>query len=204
MNDFNREMAMLMAGTGSKAVHGKMIGNVSPYIEWIKWLSYIPDFQKKKIQEINNKAAKDLSLTEINELREYLNQKRMLGLFKMYGSTVITKDEYMEVYDYMCFESIDKLMLSKLSKKELEYAKQEIIKLKELPENELSKKIENDTKEETYLKLSMVEAYILHIVSITDFNRHMMSLEAEIQSQLDENDQMRQKSCYYASNPYKK
>ena len=95
-------------------------------------------------------------------------------------------------------------MLSKLSKKELEYAKQEIIKLKELPENELSKKIENDTKEETYLKLSMVEAYILHIVSITDFNRHMMSLEAEIQSQLDENDQMRQKSCYYASNPYKK
>ena len=49
MNDFNREMAMLMAGTGSMAIHGKTIGNVSPYIEWIKWLSYTPDFQKKKI-----------------------------------------------------------------------------------------------------------------------------------------------------------
>lgn len=204
MNNFNREMAMLMAGTGSKAIHGKMIGNVSPYIEWIKWLSYTPDFQEEKMQELNNKVVKDLSLAEVSELREYLEQKRMLNLFKIYGSTVITKDEYMEVYDYMCLKSIDKLMISKLSKNELEYAKQEIMRLKELPENELSKKIENDTKEEAYLKLSMVEAYILHIVSITDFNRHMMSLEAEIQSQLDENDQMRQKSYYYASNPYKK
>lgn len=204
MNNFNREMAMLMAGTGSKAIHGKMIGNVSPYIEWIKWLSYTPDFQEEKIQELNNKVVKDLSLAEVSELREYLEQKRMLNLFKIYGSTVITKDEYMEVYDYMCLKSIDKLMISKLSKNELEYAKQEIMRLKELPENELSKKIENDTKEEIYLKLSMVESYIIHIVSITDFNRHMMSLEAEIQSQLDENEQMRQKSYYYASNPYKK
>ena len=120
MNDFNREMAMLMAGTESMAIHGATIGNVSPYIEWIKWLSYTPDFQKKKIKELNNKVAGDLSLKELYELCEYLNQQRMLRLFKIYGTTKISKDEYMEVYDYMCRESIDKLMISKLSKKELE------------------------------------------------------------------------------------
>ena len=145
-----------------------------------------------------------MSLKELYELCEYLNQQRMLRLFKIYGTTKISKDEYMEVYDYMCRESIDKLMISKLSKKELEYAKQEIIRLKELPENELSTKIENDTKEEAYLTLSMVDSYILHVVSRTDFYRHMMNLESEIQSQLEENDQMRQKSYYYASNPHKK
>lgn len=36
---FDREMAKIMAGNGAKIIHGENIGNVDPYIEWIKWLS---------------------------------------------------------------------------------------------------------------------------------------------------------------------
>lgn len=202
--NFNRVMANMMAGSDVKIIHGEVIGNVDPYIEWIKWLSYVPEFQKARIQELNSKKVEEMTLEELDELRAYKSQLRMLGLFKIYGTSEISKDKYMEVYDFMVNQSIDELMLSKLSSEELRYAKDQIQYFSQIPSEELRKKVNEEQKADNYEILSMVDSYILHIISRVNFARSMAKLNREIEAHLRENDAMRQRSLYYAANPYTK
>lgn len=201
---FNRVMAKMMAGSDIKIVHGKVIGNIDPYIEWIKWLSYVPEFQKARIQELNSKRIEEMALEELDELRIYKSQIRMLELFKKYGTSEISKDEYMEVYDFMINQSINELMLSKLTLEELKYAKDQIQYFSQIQSEELSKKVNDEQKTDNYENLSMVDSYILHIISRVNFVRSMSKFNREIEAQLRENVSMRKKSLYYASNPYAK
>ncbi len=200
----NRVMANMMAGSDVKIIHGEVIGNVDPYIEWIKWLSYVPEFQKVRIQKLNSKRVEKMTLEELDELRTYKSQIRMLELFKIYGTNEISKDEYMEVYDFMVNQSIDELMLSKLSLEELRYAKDQIQHFSKISNEELRKKVNEEQKADNYENLSMVDSYILHIISRVNFARSMSRLNREIESQLRENAAMRQRSLYYAANPYTK
>ena len=199
---FNREMAKIIAGSGVKIIHGEVMGNIDPYMEWIKWLSYVPVFQKARIQELNSKTVAELTLEELDEVRAYKSQNRMLGLFKIYGTGEISKKEYMEVYDFMVNQSIDELMLSKLSSGELRYAKGQIQYFSQIPSEKLRKKVNEEQKADSYEKLSMVDSYVLHIVSRIDFARKMARLNSEIEAQLRENDAMRQRSLYFAANLY--
>ena len=201
---FNRVMANMMAGSDVKIIHGEVIGNIDPYIEWIKWLSYVPEFQKSRIQELNSKRVEEMTLEELDELRAYKSQIRMLGLFKIYGTKEISKDEYMEVYDFMLNQSIDELMLSKLSSEELRYAKDQIQYFSQIPSEELRKKVNEEQKVDNYENLSMVDSYILHIISRVNFVRSMSKFNRKIEAQLRENDAMRKRSLYYAANPYVK
>lgn len=201
---FNRVMANAIYGDGVRIIPGEVVGNVNPYIEWIKWLSYVPEFQKERIDELSSKTIDEVTLEDLDELRAYKSQIRMLELFKVYGTSEISKEEYMEVCDFMENQSINKLMLSKLSSEELEYAKDQIQHFSQVPNEELSKKVSMEKKEENYDKLSMADSYVLHIISRVDFTRSLKRLSEEISCQIKENNAMRQKSLYYAANPYKK
>ena len=198
----NRIMANMMAGSNAKIISGEIIRDVDPYIEWIKWLSYVLEFQKARIQKLNSKTVAELTLDELDEIRAYKRQIRMLSLFKIYGTSEISKKEYMEVYDFMVNQSIDELMLSKLSSGELRYAKGQIQYFSQIPSEKLRKKVNEEQKADSYEKLSMVDSYVLHIVSRIDFARNMARLNSEIEAQLRENDAMRQRSLYFAANPY--
>lgn len=201
---FNREMANILVGSGAKIIYGEIIGNVDPYIEWIKWLSYVPKFQQTRVKKLNSKKIKDMSLEEKEEVRNYKNQKRMSKLFKIYGSSDISKEEYMEVYNYMLNQSIDELMLSKLTSEELKYAREQIQHYSQIPKDELKKKVKTEQKEDNYKKLSMVDSYIFHIISRINFARSLAELDRNIEAQLNSNAAMRQKSFYYAANPQEK
>lgn len=65
---FNRIMANMMAGNNAKIISGEIIGNIDPYIEWINWLSYVPEFQKARIQKLNSKTVAELTLDELDEI----------------------------------------------------------------------------------------------------------------------------------------
>lgn len=199
---FNKVMANMLAGSNTKIIHEKFIGSTDSYSEWLKWLAYIPDFQKSRMQELESKTVKELTLEEIDEVRAYRSQNRMLELFKIYGTDKITKDEYTEVYDFMINRSIEELMLSKLSSQELKYAKEQISYLSQIPSEELRKKINSAQAEDNYEKLSMVDSYILHIISKINYARSIAKLDSEIKARLAANDDIRQRSLYYASNPY--
>lgn len=50
----------------------------------------------------------------------------------------------------------------------------------------------------------MVDSYILHIIFDINYARSMSNLNRKIEAQLEQNEIMRQRSLYYASNPYVK
>ena len=204
MSDFNRIMAREIAKMGGKAkiIHGNVIGNVSPDIEWIKWLSYEPEFEKKRIEYFDTKKVSELSYEELEEASKYSRNKIFAKLFKIYGTNECSEEDYMRVYDYMCNESIEELMLSKLTSEELKYAKKEITRLSKVSKEQLSAKVKEEQKPENYAQLSMVDSYILHIISDINYARSMSDLNRKIDAQLEQNEVMRQRSLYYASNPY--
>lgn len=105
--NLGRMLAREMAGSGNMTLVGDVTGNVNPYIEWIKWLEYEPEFQKLRIQELASKEIENLSIDELEEIKNYKYFERILGLFKIYGTKEISKDEYMEVYDFMVNNKID-------------------------------------------------------------------------------------------------
>lgn len=145
MENYNRMMAKMMADLGSKVitgnVFGNVFGNVSPDIEWIKWLNYEPEFEIDRINYLENEKVSDLSIKDLEEIIRYRRNREFAKLFKQYGTGEISKEDYMRVYDFMSNESIDDLMLSKLTSEELRYAKQEITKLSNISKEELSKKV---------------------------------------------------------------
>ena len=203
-NDSHRQMALMMAGTKVKAIYGNTLGTINPYLEWLKWLSYTPEFEKNRMEELRNKPTNMLSVSELEELINLLSQERIGKLFSLYGTIQISKDDYMEVYDYMCEKSIDKLMLSKLSKEELKYATKAIKKYEKLPYDKLKAKINRETNENVYESLSMVDSYILHAISIFNIQKSIGDMDRKLSSRVEENNAISQKSYYYSSNPYRR
>lgn len=202
MSSFNRVMAREMSKlNGGKLIRGNVMRNVNPLIEWIKWLSYNPIHEQEKINYIYSKKVEDLSIDELKEIIKYKERNRMAQLFIKYNNGKCSEEEYMEVYDYMD-KSITDLMMDKLSSEELSYAKEEILRLSDMPQNEVREKIREEQKEEVYMNLSMVDSYILHIISDINYRKSLPNLNMKIQAQLERNDVMRQKSLSYASNPY--
>ena len=196
MSNISKIMVKELNKSGSqvKFIYGNVFGNIPPIIEWIKWLSYEPEFEKNRIEHLNSKGINNLSYEEINELNYYMKRKRMAQLFKKYDNMECSKEEYMEVYSYMSNESIINLMLDKLTIQEIKYANEEITRLRELSNEDLSQKIRIESQKDNYLNLSMVNAYILHIIDRINYVRNMNEFNNILNWQLDSNVIMRQKS----------
>ncbi len=194
-------IAQMLAGSNCKVIHGQCIGQINPYIEWIKWLSYESKYEIELCHLVEEKTNVEIPDDELEQVNKIKRNRVFANLFKKYGTSECSKEEYMMVYNYMCTESIEQLMISKLSTQELSYAKEKIIYFSQLPSEELSKKIDKEKKEDVYYQLSMVDAYILHMISNINFARNKERLSQEIDTQINASHQMRQKSLSYASNP---
>ena len=204
MSNISKIMVKELNKSGSqvKFIYGNVFGNIPPIIEWIKWLSYEPEFEKNRIEHLISKGINNLSYEEINELNYYMKRKRMAQLFKKYDNMECSKEEYMEVYDYMSNESIINLMSSKLTRDEIQYAKEEITRLIELSNEELNKKIKIESQKNYYLNLSMVDAYILHIIDRIIYVRNMNEFNNRLNWQLYSNAIMRQRSIFRKRNTH--
>ena len=189
---FDRTLAMIMAKSGGKAIPGNITSNITPDIEWLKWLSYEPDFEKKRMEYLNSKTIAELSYEELEEAMNYKENQVWARLFKLYGTNTCSEEDYMEVYDFMAKENIEDLMLSKLTVEELQYAKKEIIRLSKMPKEQLNIKVKEE--QEKYAELSMVDSYILHIISNINYEKNIRALSEDINSQIKRNEYTRQRS----------
>lgn len=102
----------------------------------------------------------------------------------------------------MSNESIINLMSSKLTRDEIQYAKEEITRLIELSNEELNKKIRIESQKDNYLNLSMVDAYILHIIDRIIYVRNMNEFNNRLNWQLYSNAIMRQRSIFRKRNTH--
>ncbi len=195
-----KEMAKISDGTAIN-IRGNVLGSINPLIEWIRWLSYVPSFMKERIDYIYSKNIRDLSVAELKELTSYQEERRMQELFLKYKNGKCNPDEYMEVYDYMG-NSVKNIMLRKLTKEELDHADEEIKRLNTLSKPEILTKLKNESSEETYNNLSMVDTYILHVVSNDFLQKNLFKRDKGLVAELDRNETIRQKSLYHATNSY--
>lgn len=191
-------LAQEMANGEGKAqfVYGEMIGYLRPEVEWLKWLSYIPEFQQQKYMALEKKLVSEVSFEELEFIRECRFMRRMASLFQLYKDGNVNAKEYSEVYDFMASHSLDELMLFKLSSLELEIAKERIKYYSQVSSCELEKFVKERQKEEVYSNLNMIDAYLLHVVSRINFKRGLIKLNEEINAQIKANENMRFRSLH--------
>lgn len=199
MNSMDKAIEREMSKSNGKIriVYGNVFGNIFPLIEWIKWLSYEPKFLVDRINYLKSKNFFDLTNMELKEINIYNRNKKFCELFKKYASGKCSKDDYLKVCDFMRNESIEKLMISKLNSEQLKFAKDEIARLERIPKEKLSDKVKREKQKDNYILLSMIDSYILHIISDIDYIRNINDLNKKIDIQISKNDVMRQKSLHY-------
>ena len=137
---------------------------------WWKWLTYEPEFEKTLIQTLMKKDVVNISLEEQEKLKKYQERMKIIQLIKKYEKD-FDFGEYKVINNFLKTESIEELMLDKLSEKEKVYARLEIEHLSYLPNEELEKKIKEEQKPECYENLPMVELYILYRITKITFAR---------------------------------
>lgn len=198
----NKAIANVLAGKEAKLIHGQCVGQMNPYVEWLKWLSYESEYEKQLMNLVASKTSLEFSYDELQKVCRIKRNRVFADLFKRYGTSGCSEEEYMMVYDYMCKESIEELMVSKLSSAELRSAKEKIIYFSRMKKEQLREKIHKEQDAEVYEKLSMEDSYLLHIISNFNFVRTIGKLNKEIDAQISKNNAMAQKSLYYAYNPH--
>lgn len=177
-------------------------GNVSPYLEWKKWLSYVPEFERKRIEYFDSKKISELSYDELEEASRYRKNQIFAELFQVYGTIECSEENYMMVYNYMSNESILELMLSKLTPEELYHAREEIEKLSNLSKEELNAKVKREQRIEAYNRLSMVDSYILHLLSDVNCARNISSVNKQFVAELERNTAIRQRTLCYSKDSF--
>ena len=55
--DYDRIIVEQMAKAGCKLIPKNTVGSISPDIEWIKWLSYEPEFEKSRMKYFDSKKV---------------------------------------------------------------------------------------------------------------------------------------------------
>ena len=181
-----------------KIVMSDVFGVINPYKEWVKWLSYYSDDTKNKLNEIINKPNEKLSYDEMREYEKFREELKALVLLNRYLDDNITNSDYKFLLDFMCNESIEDYMKSKLTKEELESAKKKINKYSNVPKTILNNKIMSETNEEVYDNLSMEDAYVLHMISKINHQRNLEELDEDIRNQNERNNRIIQKSNIYS------
>jgi len=134
--------------------------------EWIKWLSYVND-DEKYLSE-NNKSLKEMSLEELKKYQDIQSQLLMCELFKKYSKKQCSKEEHDIVYNYMNNSIID-LMNTKINDQEREKIEKILKHLKKQSIVDVEGFIELKLK--NYKELSKVDAYVLHFISIYNYDR---------------------------------
>ena len=105
--NMDRTLARIMAKSGGKVVFGNITHNISLDREWLKWLAYEPEFEKKRMEYLNSKTIKELTYEELEEALSYKENQVWAKLFRQYGTKDCTEEDYMKVYDFMVNENIE-------------------------------------------------------------------------------------------------
>ena len=192
------EIMMNIIDDDFKIVMSDVFGVINPYKEWIKWLSYYSDDTKNKLNEIINKPNENLSYNEMREYEKFREELKALVLLNRYLDDNITNSDYKFLLDFMCKESIEDYMKSKLTKEELESANEKINKYSNVPKTILNNKIMSEKNEEVYDNLSMEDAYVLHMISKINHQRNLEELDDDIRIQNEKNNRIIQKSNIYS------
>lgn len=158
--------------------------------EWIKWLSYVNEDDEKYLSE-NNKSLKEMSIEELKKYQDIQSQLLMCKLFKKYSKKQCPKEEHDIVYNYMDNSIID-LMNTKINDQEREEIEKILKHLKKQSVADVERFIELKLK--NYKELSKVDAYVLHFISLYNYDRICDQKSEEIKQDSNKKNMILRKS----------
>ncbi len=186
-----------------KVLTRNFLSNITPDIEFEKWLNYESELEKERYSYLNSLPTDQLSREEVKELEELQEQKEYALLFTKYAYHIETcsEKEYLFVYSYMIEHPLLTLMQKKLTKEELTLANNKLKKLlTTLSSQELYEYLTHYII--AYQDLSMSEAYILNRLSFIYSKNKQRKIQEEMKAHFDRNC-TREKSLHYKINPKK-
>lgn len=174
------------------------------YKEWIAWLNYEPEFEKQRKNYLMSRKFEELNESEQIELSHYIKYQTYADLFNKYEINTCTQEEYIKVCNFMKIESLEDLIISKLTAEELNYIKSEINRIENLSLTDFESEYRKLRDSYFNEQLTMTERYVYYLSSRIAAYRNNIRVENEISAQLKENENMRYRSYIYSQNPYRK
>ncbi len=169
---------------GVRRIPGYIPGSIDPVVVWIKWLRYIPQFQKDKIYFINNMAVGDLSLEDVEFLEYIKRNDELISLFEKFSESKCSTDESKRVQRYMEADGkLQGIMLSKLTSEELKEAKVRIDKLHQ-DSKYRDEMVAFMRDVEAYEELSMVDSFVAYCALEMWTKISLVELEVQISNQI--------------------
>ena len=186
---------------GRKGVKIVSIGPLGPGLseeEWKKWLNYIPEFQRERVEYLSNKKAGNLTSSEIEELHRLQKELKMRSISKIYGEEEMNKSDALEYIDYSNQKQLNSLISRKLTDEGYQSAIDKSNQLvSDLSYEELLKYCREQEKQ--FSELSMVDSFVLRRVSkVVNARSNKITGEA-LAYELQKNELMRQRSMENAS-----
>lgn len=200
---------MSKSGGKVKYLCGGSMPNISPDIEFYKWLSYEPIFEKENKEYLNSVLPTSLTIEQLEQLKRYKEFNVYRDIFTRYAfGKEVTSQEYKLICSFMQKNNIYSVAKYKLTSEEIKVAQERAIELfSTMSQKECSEYLNSrrtSTNQEVYLQMSMIDSLVFHLISDMSLNRGLKRLNSEIDSQIKANERMRQRSYYNASNPYRK
>lgn len=174
------------------------------YKEWIAWLNYESEFEKQRKNYLMSRKFEELNESEQIELSHYIKYQTYANLFNKYETNSCTQEEYIKVCNFMKIESLEDLIISKLTDEELVYVKSEINRIENLSSSDFESEYRKLRDLYFNEQLTMAERYVYYLSSRIATYRNNIRVENEISAQLKENENMRYRSYIYSQNPYRK
>lgn len=174
------------------------------YKDWIAWLNYEPEFEKQRKNYLMSRKFEELNEFEQIELSHYIKYQTYADLFNKYETNTCTQEEYIKVCNFMKIESLEDLIISKLTAEELNYVKSEINRIENLSLTDFESEYRKLRDLHFNEQLTMTERYVYYLSSRIAAYRNNIRVENEISAQLKGNENMRYRSYIYSQNPYRK
>ena len=174
------------------------------YKEWIAWLNYEPEFEKQRKKYLMSRKFEELNASEQIELSHYIKYQTYADLFNKYETNTCTQEEYIKVCNFMKIESLEDLIISKLTAEELNYVKSEINRIENLSLTDFESEYRKLRDLYFNEQLTMTERYVYYLSSRIAAYRNNKIVKNEISAKLKGNDNMRYRSYIYSQNTYRK
>ena len=171
----------------SRRMPGYIPGGILPHVQWLKWLNYVPDFQKDRLDFINCKALSNLNLADSIFLQEMEKNNELIKLFDRFSSGECSVQDRIDVMKYVESDGkLEKLMLSKLTFEELSDVKQKISLLRQNSEF-LESMLYVMWDVNIYSELSMVDSFVAYCAAEMRSNVDISKLEVSVDDRIINN-----------------
>lgn len=181
--------------------------DINGAVQFYRWLSYMPDFYQKYIDNISSKSVDDLSLEELCNYTDFKKQQKVLKELEQFFTDEWYLADIDLIEDYINNHSLSDIKKSKLTDEEYQDVISRIkSKYGNVSEDTIAM-ISDDFRllnldshnKELYDNLSMIDAFIFDFENNLEFNRSIQAMNEDCNARILRNKKARANSWISAS-----